>query len=174
MTGPSLFADEARRLAATSRTQLNHVEQDRVVDGPFPSLRLRHYCAMTLVQDLLNRISRDREFGPARLEIGYRDRIGKTLGYVPIAGVSFRAGGPFFLETATPDGIVRRASLLSVHAGWRNGTGSGGGNHDTSRCVRHGRAMTSAPPQRIRGPGSAQSTQRERAARRAGPMSQPG
>jgi uncharacterized protein (UPF0248 family) len=77
---------------------------------------------MTPIQDLLNRIRWDREFGHAHFEIGYYDRIEKTLVRVPFESISFPEGEPFFLEAVAPDGIVHSVPLHRVRAVWRNGT----------------------------------------------------
>jgi uncharacterized protein (UPF0248 family) len=76
---------------------------------------------MLPIQDVLRRIRWDRAFGQAHFEIGYYDRIEKTLVRVPFESVSFPVAEPFFLEAATPDGIVHSVPLHRVRTVWRNG-----------------------------------------------------
>jgi hypothetical protein len=62
--------------------------RDGVVDDPALCLRLRPCRAMTRIQDPLNRIRWDREFGKARFAIGYCDRLEKALVRVPFKNIS--------------------------------------------------------------------------------------
>ena len=76
---------------------------------------------MMPIQDLLNRIRWDRDFGQARFELGYYDRVEKTLIRVPLENVSFSEGEHFFLEVNAPDGAVHSVPQHRVRAVWRNG-----------------------------------------------------
>jgi uncharacterized protein (UPF0248 family) len=93
-----------------------------VVDDPALCLRLRPCRAMTRIQDPLNRIRWDREFGKARFAIGYCDRLEKALVRVPFKNISVPGEEPSFLEPVAPDGIVHSVPLHRVRAVWRNGT----------------------------------------------------
>lgn len=76
---------------------------------------------MKPIQDLLNRIRWDREFGKARFEIGYHDRFERELVRIPFESISFPKGEPFFLEVVAPDGVVHSVPLHRVRAVWRDG-----------------------------------------------------
>ncbi len=76
---------------------------------------------MMPIQDLLHRIRWDREFGQARFELGYYDRVGKTLVRVPLGSIAFPTGEKFFLEITAPSGEIQTIPLHRVHAVWRNG-----------------------------------------------------
>lgn len=76
---------------------------------------------MMPIQDLLNRIRWDRDFGQARFELGYYDRVEKTLVRVPLERVSFSEGGHFFFDVIAVDGVVHSVPLHRVRAVWRGG-----------------------------------------------------
>ena len=76
---------------------------------------------MMPIQDLLHRIRWDREFGQARFEIDYHDRVRKALVRVPFDSVRVPSGHGFFLEVVDPDGEVHTVPLHRVHAVWRDG-----------------------------------------------------
>lgn len=76
---------------------------------------------MMPIQDLLHRIRWDREFGAARFELAYHDRVAKSLVRVPLASVRLPEGRAFFVEIVDPDGTAQEVPLHRVHAVWRDG-----------------------------------------------------
>ncbi len=76
---------------------------------------------MMPIQDLLNRIRWDVRFGQARFEIGYYDRVEKTLLRVPLEKVCFSDAEHYFLDVIAPDGAVHSVPLHRVRAVWRDG-----------------------------------------------------
>jgi uncharacterized protein (UPF0248 family) len=77
---------------------------------------------MITIRDLLNRIRWDRDFGQARFEFGYYDRVEKKRVRVPLEKVSFSEGEHFFLEVIAPDGAVHSVPRHRVRAVWRDGS----------------------------------------------------
>ena len=75
---------------------------------------------MIPIQDLLSRIRWDEEFGRARFEIAYYDRVQKKLIRVSVPRSLFGRDG-FFLDVIGPDGTGHSVPLHRVCAVWRDG-----------------------------------------------------
>jgi len=76
---------------------------------------------MIPIQDLLHRIRWDPEYGNARFELGYWDRVERTIVRVPFVASEFPSGEHFFVDVAAPDGSVHGVPLHRVRAVWRDG-----------------------------------------------------
>jgi uncharacterized protein (UPF0248 family) len=76
---------------------------------------------MIPIQDLLHRIQWDPEFGRADFEIGYFDRVARTIVRVPFRRVHFEKGEHFAFEAVEEDGSVHSVPLHRVREIWRNG-----------------------------------------------------
>jgi uncharacterized protein (UPF0248 family) len=77
---------------------------------------------MIPIQDLLHRIQWDPDFGRAEFEIGYYDRVTRTIVRVPFRRVHFERGEHFAFEAVEDDGSVHAVPLHRVREVWRNGT----------------------------------------------------
>jgi len=76
---------------------------------------------MIPIQDLLNRIRWDPEFGRGRFELSYYDRVEKALVRVPFERLTFPPGDHFFLEAVDADGEVHTVPLHRVREVSRDG-----------------------------------------------------
>jgi uncharacterized protein (UPF0248 family) len=76
---------------------------------------------MTPIHELLHRIRWDAEFGSAEFEIGYWDRMARTIIRVPLRRVHFRKDVHFSFQSVESDGSVHTVPLHRVRAVWRNG-----------------------------------------------------
>ena len=76
---------------------------------------------MIPIQDLLHRIRWDPEYGNARFELGYWDRVERAIVRVPFAPSEFPSGEHFFVDVAAPDGSLHGVPLHRVRAVWRDG-----------------------------------------------------
>jgi uncharacterized protein (UPF0248 family) len=76
---------------------------------------------MQPIQDLLNRIRWDPEFGRGHFEIAYYDRVEKALVRVPMERVAFPPGDHFALEAVTEDGAAHSVPLHRVREVSRDG-----------------------------------------------------
>jgi uncharacterized protein (UPF0248 family) len=61
---------------------------------------------MIPIQDLLHRIQWDPEFGKAEFELGYVDRVARTIVRVPFRHVHFAKGEHFVFEAVEADGTL--------------------------------------------------------------------
>ncbi|NIO41999.1 MAG: DUF504 domain-containing protein, partial [Burkholderiales bacterium] len=61
---------------------------------------------MMPIQDLLNRIQWDANFGMADFVIGYYDRVTGTIKRVPYAQIRLQPGAHFSFEAIETDGSV--------------------------------------------------------------------
>ncbi len=59
---------------------------------------------MTPIQDLLNRIRWDKEFGQGEFEIGYYDHVREEIIRVSLREVRFEHGNSFSFDLLTSDG----------------------------------------------------------------------
>jgi uncharacterized protein (UPF0248 family) len=75
---------------------------------------------MIPIQDLLSRICWDDEFGHARFEIAYYDRVQTKLIRVSVPRSLFGRDS-FFLDVIAPDGTGHSVPLHRVRAVWRDG-----------------------------------------------------
>jgi uncharacterized protein (UPF0248 family) len=76
---------------------------------------------MIPIQDLLHRIRWDPEYGNARFELGYWDRVEQTIVRVPFVPSEFPSGEHFFVDVAASDGSLHGVPLHRVRAVWRDG-----------------------------------------------------
>lgn len=76
---------------------------------------------MTPIQDLLNRIRWDQEFGAAKFEVGYFDRVLARIVRVRFEDVRREGGGSAALEVLEDDGSVHSVPLHRVREVWRDG-----------------------------------------------------
>lgn len=77
---------------------------------------------MIPIQDLLNRIRWDQEFGKGRFEIGYYDRIEARIIRVPFHALQFEAGDHFAFEITDAFGEVHSIPYHRVHEVYRDGS----------------------------------------------------
>lgn len=76
---------------------------------------------MIPIQDLLNRIRWDPEFGKSRFEIGYYDRVLKTIIRVPFNTLQFEPGDHFSFDLTDALGEVHSIPYHRVHEVYRDG-----------------------------------------------------
>jgi uncharacterized protein (UPF0248 family) len=73
------------------------------------------------IQDLLNRIRHDPDFGSGRIELGYADRFDPVLQRVALWQVTFPENQKRVFTVKGPDGITRRIPFHRVREVYRNG-----------------------------------------------------
>ena len=76
---------------------------------------------MIPIQEILNRIRWDREFGKGSFEIGYFDRIESRIIRVPFDALQFEAGDHFCFEITDIAGEVHTIPYHRVHQVYRDG-----------------------------------------------------
>lgn len=76
---------------------------------------------MIPIDQLLNRIRWDREFGDADFVIGYYDRVTDEIIQIPFSSLITEAGDHFSMQILNGDGIVRSVPLHRVRKVYRNG-----------------------------------------------------
>lgn len=76
---------------------------------------------MIPIQDLLNRIRWDPEFGKAEFVIGYYDRVEDTIIYVPLRALHFSQGSRHAFELTDTEGGVHTIPLHRIKAVYRDG-----------------------------------------------------
>jgi uncharacterized protein (UPF0248 family) len=76
---------------------------------------------MLAIQDLLNRIRWDRDFGAASFEIGYLDHIRNAVVRIPFPVVRLQPGNRFSFEFEGEDGEVLSIPLHRIREVYRNG-----------------------------------------------------
>jgi uncharacterized protein (UPF0248 family) len=76
---------------------------------------------MQPLQELLNRITWDPEFGKDRFAIGYEDRLMSQEMVVPFAAVRLDPERPGMLSIHQEDGFVAHIPLHRVRTVYRNG-----------------------------------------------------
>ncbi|HYE34685.1 DUF504 domain-containing protein [Methylocaldum sp.] len=76
---------------------------------------------MLPIQDLLNRIRWDEEFGRAEFSIGYYDRVEKTIVVTTLKRIGFPADRPGVFELADPEGEMHTIPLHRIKVVYRNG-----------------------------------------------------
>lgn len=76
---------------------------------------------MEPIQNLLNRIRWDPEFGFARFVIGYYDRAARSIVNIPFERVTFEPGDHFAFYAADEGGAVHNIPLHRVREVYRNG-----------------------------------------------------
>jgi uncharacterized protein (UPF0248 family) len=76
---------------------------------------------MEPIQDLINRIRWDREFGAAEFELGYYDRVDQTIHRIPFQQVHVPEHQKERFELWDADGTIRRIPWHRVKEVYRNG-----------------------------------------------------
>ena len=76
---------------------------------------------MTPIHELLARIRWDPEFGAAKFEIGYHDRIADAEIRVPLEHICFVDGERYAFEAIESDGTVHTIPYHRVRSVWRDG-----------------------------------------------------
>jgi uncharacterized protein (UPF0248 family) len=76
---------------------------------------------MTPIHELLSRIRWDPQFGHARFELAYLDRMQKRLVRVPFEHITFPEGDHFAFEAMEDDGSAHSVPYHRVRALWRDG-----------------------------------------------------
>lgn len=76
---------------------------------------------MIPIQQLLQRIRWDAEFGRADFVIGYYDRVTHGIVRVPLAQVQFEPGEHFAFTAVEADGSVHEVPLHRIREVTRNG-----------------------------------------------------
>jgi uncharacterized protein (UPF0248 family) len=73
------------------------------------------------IQDLVNRIRWDADFGKADFVIGYYDRIADRIVYVSFERISFEPHGHFSFTAIENDASVHSVPFHRVREVWRDG-----------------------------------------------------
>lgn len=76
---------------------------------------------MIPIQDLLNKIIWDTDFGQGSFEIGYYDRIKDAIVKVPFQQLMFTAGDHFAFHLLGPDGEECSIPFHRVREVYKNG-----------------------------------------------------
>jgi len=76
---------------------------------------------MKPVQDILNRIKWDREFGKGDFDIGYYDRVEDRILLVPFRKVQFPEENHFLFEIEDDEGVVHSIPFHRVREIYKNG-----------------------------------------------------
>lgn len=76
---------------------------------------------MEPIQNLLNRIRWDLDFGFARFVIGYYDKAARSIVKVQFEHIAFTHGDHFSFEVPGEDGAVHSIPLHRVREVYRNG-----------------------------------------------------
>jgi len=76
---------------------------------------------MIPIQDLINRIKWDEEFGKGEFEIGYYDRFKEEIIYVSFNEIAFVPENHFLFEMTDTQGEVHTIPLHRVRRVYKNG-----------------------------------------------------
>ena len=76
---------------------------------------------MTPIDQLLDRIRWDAEFGRAEFVLGYHDRVKRCIVRVPLARIAFDPANRFSFTAVEADGSAHDVPLHRVREVWRNG-----------------------------------------------------
>ena len=76
---------------------------------------------MLPIQDLLNRIRWDREFGGSFFEIGYLDHVQRSIVRVPFRNVRFEQESRFAFEFEDGEGETRSIPFHRIREVYRDG-----------------------------------------------------
>ena len=76
---------------------------------------------MIPIQDLLNRIRWDKEFGRGQFEIGFLDRVEDRIIKVPFSAIRFPAGEHFSFQVANESDEEISIPLHRVRKVWKDG-----------------------------------------------------
>lgn len=77
---------------------------------------------MVPIQELLNRIRWDKEFGKGFFEIGYCDRVERRIIRIPLQEIHFRKGNRFSFQLETFEGEVQSIPFHRVREVYKNGS----------------------------------------------------
>ena len=77
---------------------------------------------MIPIQQLLNKIQWDREFGRARFEIGYLDHVEQRIIRIPLTRIHFEHGNRFFFQLEDEMGEAMEIPFHRIRQVYRNGT----------------------------------------------------
>ena len=76
---------------------------------------------VTPIQELLNRIRWDREFGAGTFEIGYLDHVGQKIVRIPLGRMHFAEGNRFSFQLEDETGETMDIPFHRIHEVYRNG-----------------------------------------------------
>lgn len=76
---------------------------------------------MISINDLLNRIQWDEEFGRSSFEIGYLDRLAKRIVRVPFRQLILTKGDHFAFQLMDTEGVVRSIPFHRIREVYRDG-----------------------------------------------------
>jgi len=76
---------------------------------------------MVPIQDLLNRIRWDREFGKGAFEIGYLDHVERRVVRVPLKSVHFERGNRFSFQLEDEMGEILSIPFHRIREVYRDG-----------------------------------------------------
>ena len=76
---------------------------------------------MIPIQQLLQRIRWDAEFGRAEFVFGYYDRVRRGIVRVPFDAMRFQPGDPLSVTAVDDDGSVHHVPLHRIREVYRNG-----------------------------------------------------
>jgi uncharacterized protein (UPF0248 family) len=76
---------------------------------------------MIPIQDLLHRIRWDPDFGRARFELGYFDRMNGSIIRVSLGALHFPEDAHGMFELIDEEGISRSIPLHRIKSVWRDG-----------------------------------------------------
>lgn len=76
---------------------------------------------MIPLQDLLNRIRWDSDFGQGRFDLGYYDRLADRIIVVPLQQVILTAGDHFAFQLITPEGEALSIPFHRVRRVYKDG-----------------------------------------------------
>lgn len=69
---------------------------------------------MIPIQDLLNRIRWDPEFGHGRFQIGYYDRLEGRIIVIPLKEISRETGDHYCFDVVDQDGVIHSVPLHRI------------------------------------------------------------
>lgn len=76
---------------------------------------------MIPIQELLNRIRWDREFGKGHFEIGYDDHVGQKIIRIPFKEMIFGEGNHFSFRLQTAEGEVITIPFHRIREVYKDG-----------------------------------------------------
>ena len=76
---------------------------------------------MQPIQDLLNRIRWDPDFGHGRFELAFLDHMAQELVRLPWETVSFLPGDHYFFHYLDADGVAHSVPYHRIRAVYKNG-----------------------------------------------------
>jgi len=76
---------------------------------------------MQPIQDLLNRIRWDADFGRGQFKLGYFDRVEGRVIVIPFESIQFLPESPDAFALVDADGRLQRVPFHRVREVWKNG-----------------------------------------------------